>query len=123
MEGMRVISAKVTMATKAGLASLGLVLALAPLLAQQAPTAAPAGNVEKGKALFEGSACGTCHTLAAAETVGEIGPALDHNAKLTHELLVARMKDGQGAMPPYAGQLSDAEIEDVATYVLSAAAK
>ena len=115
------ISAKT--ATKAGIASIGLALAIAPLLAQQAAPAAPAGNAEKGKALFESSACGTCHALAAAESVGEIGPALDHNAKLTHALLVDRMKNGFGAMPPYAGTLSDAEIEDVAAYVTSVAAK
>ena len=115
------ISAKT--AAKASMASLGLALAPAPLLAQQGPAVATAGNVEKGKALFESSACGTCHALAAAETVGEIGPSLDHNAKLTHDLLIDRLKNGQGAMPPYVGLLSEADIEDVTAYVLSVAAK
>jgi mono/diheme cytochrome c family protein len=121
-----VISAKT--AAKWGVPALAVGLAMAPLgqlLAQAAAAPAPAaaGNAEKGKALFENSSCGACHVLSAAGASGEIGPSLDKNALLTHDLLVSRMKNGQGAMPAYAGQLSDADIEDVTAYVLSAAAK
>lgn len=114
-------------AAKWGVPAIALGLAIAPLgqlLAQAAaPAAAPAGNVEKGKTLFENASCGACHILAAAGGAGDIGPSLDHNANLTHDLLVNRVKNGQGAMPPYAGQLSDADVEDVAAFVLASAAK
>lgn len=119
------ISAKA--AAKWSVPALALGLAMTPLgqlLAQaSAPAAAPAGSAEKGKALFENSSCGSCHALAAAGAAGEIGPSLDKNTQLTHDLLVSRVKNGQGAMPAYGGQLSDADVEDVAAYVLSAAAK
>lgn len=110
-------------AAKWGVPALALGLAMVPLGQLLAQAAAPAGNAEKGKALFENSACGSCHVLAAAGAAGEIGPSLDKNANLTHALLVGRVRDGQGAMPPYAGQLSEADIEDVTAYVLSVAAK
>lgn len=128
------ISTKARTVAKLGLISLGLGLSLAPLLARQAPasdadahaghhSAPAAGDAAKGKTVFENASCGTCHALAAAGTVGEIGPSLDHNAKLTHALIVSRVKDGQGAMPPYGGQLSEADIENVAAYILGATAK
>jgi mono/diheme cytochrome c family protein len=126
-----VISAKAKMVAKIGIASLGLSLALAPLLARQAeapaaaaPAAGPAaGNAEKGKAIYETASCGACHNLAAAGGGGDIGPALDKNPNLTHALIVSRVKDGQGAMPPFAGQLSEEDIENVAAYVLGASEK
>lgn len=115
---------------KIGGAALAVMLAMAPLgqlLAQAAASGkAPAGNVgnvDKGKTLFANSVCGACHTLAAAGASGEIGPALDGDANLTHDLIVSRVKDGQGAMPAFGDQLSAADIEDVAAYVLSVAKK
>ena len=112
---------------KPGMVSLVALLALAPvgqLLARQAeaPKAA-AGNAEKGKTVFESASCGVCHALEAAGATGDIGPSLDRNANLTHDLIVSRVTHGQGAMPPLAGTLSEAEIEDVTAYVLSVAAK
>ncbi|MBB5984441.1 c-type cytochrome [Sphingobium lignivorans] len=125
------VSQKARIAGRIGAATLVATLALAPLgqlLAQHEghgghQQAAPAGNAEKGKAVFENAACGACHVLAAAEATGEIGPSLDGNANLTHAFVLSRVRDGQGAMPPYAGQLSDEDIENVTAYVLSAAAK
>ncbi len=110
---------------KLGAVSLVLMMALAPVVAQQAAAPAPGakGNVEKGKAVFESAVCSACHALEAAGAMGEVGPSLDHNANLTHDLIVSRVAKGQGAMPPYGGQLSEADIEDVTAYVLSVAAK
>ena len=51
-----------------------------------------------------------------------MGPNLDE-AKPSKELAVDRVTNGQGGMPPFKGQLSDAEIEAVATYVSSVAGK
>ena len=39
------------------------------------------------------------------------------------ELAVDRVTHGSGAMPPFKGQLSDAQIEAVAEYVSSVAGK
>lgn len=115
-------------------AALALTLAAVPLarLAAQDAAAAPApnagaeaatGNAEKGKAVFETAMCGACHVLAAAEASGPIGPSLDNNPNLTHAFIVERVANGAGAMPPFAGQLSPEEIEDVTAYILSVAAK
>ena len=129
----RVISQNMKMSIKLGGLSLVLGMAIAPVIAQQttapAAAAAPApaptakGDAAKGKAVFDAASCSACHALEAAGAMGEVGPSLDHNAKLTHDLIVARVGKGQGDMPPYAGQLSEADIENVAAYVLSAAAK
>ncbi|MBN8817661.1 MAG: cytochrome c [Sphingomonas sp.] len=129
------MSAKAKTAGATGFLSLGLALALTPagvLFARQAtaPVAAPAAHaaasaetLAKGKTLFDSAVCSSCHTLAAAGASGDIGPSLDQNPNLTHDLIVARVKNGQGAMPPYNGQLSDADVEAVTAYVLSATAK
>lgn len=125
MREWRVISQNMKTGIKLGAVSLILMMALAPVVAQQnaAPAPVAKGDAGKGKAVFESASCSACHALEAAGASGEVGPTLDHNSKLTHDLIVARVAKGQGAMPPYSGQLSEADIEDVAAYVLSAAAK
>lgn len=73
-----------------------------------------------GKAVFASAGCGSCHALADAGSSGNVGPNLD-DAKPDEELVVDRVTNGQGAMPPFKGQLSDAQIQDVAAYVSSVA--
>ena len=52
--------------------------AAAPPPASQGPTpAAPAGDPVKGKAVFAGAPCGSCHTFTPAGSTGKIGPDLD----------------------------------------------
>ena len=68
-----------------------------------------------GAAVFA-SNCGTCHTLAAAGTDGTTGPNLD-DLKPDEETVEAQVRSGGGGMPAFEGQLSDDEIEAVATYV------
>ena len=41
-------------------------------------------------------------------------------AKPSYELVVQRVTNGQGAMPPFKGQLSDKQIADVTAYVVKA---
>ena len=60
--------------------------------------------------------CGACHTLAAAGATGTVGPNLDE-AKPSKELAIDRVTNGQGGMPSFSGQLSEAQIDAVATYV------
>ena len=85
-------------------------------------TAPPAaGDPVAGKEVFLGaSSCGGCHVLADAGTSGTVGPNLDRS-KPSADLVVDRVTNGQGAMPPFSGTLSEQQIADVAAYVSSAA--
>ena len=75
-----------------------------------------------GKAVFVSAGCGSCHTLAAANATGTVGPSLDA-AKPSEALVVDRVTNGMGAMPPFKGQLSAQQIADVAAYVHAATSK
>lgn len=86
-------------------------------------TTEPAGEGDPvaGKEVFLGSsACGGCHTLADAGTSGTVGPNLD-DTQPSADLVVERVTNGQGAMPPFSGSLTPQQIADVAAYVSTAA--
>ncbi|GEM_PF-970573 len=86
------------------------------------PAQAQAGNVDRaaGRALFSDWSCGACHALADAGGTGHVGPAFDGNARLTRDHVVAIVTNGQGAMPAFAGQLTDDEIATLAAYIVAA---
>jgi uncharacterized membrane protein len=75
-----------------------------------------------GAAVFATAACASCHTLGAADAAGTSAPNLD-SARPDAALVVARVTNGQGAMPAYRGKLSDEEIEALAEYVSDAAGR
>jgi mono/diheme cytochrome c family protein len=50
-----------------------------------------------------------------------VGPSLD-SAKPSASLVADRVRNGQGAMPSFAGRLTAVEIDAVAAYVSGAAA-
>jgi len=77
------------------------------------------GDATAGKQVFLTAGCTGCHTLKDANSHGTVGPNLD-DAKPPLSLVVARVTKGQGAMPPFKGQLSDKKIADVAAYVVKA---
>ncbi|MGI8478793.1 MAG: c-type cytochrome [Gaiellaceae bacterium] len=78
------------------------------------------GDPAAGKEVFLGvGGCGSCHTLADAGTTGSIGPNLDEAAP-SLDLALDRVTNGQGAMPPFSGQLTEQQIADVAAYVSGA---
>ena len=81
---------------------------------------APTGDAAAGKEVFATAGCVACHTLADAGSTGTVGPNLDQ-AKPPATLVVQRVTNGKGAMPPFKGQLSEKQIEDVAAYVSSVA--
>jgi len=86
-------------------------------------TPALEGDPVAGKAVFTGSAgCIGCHTLADAGSTGTVGPNLD-DAMPSNELVVDRVTNGQGVMPPFGGTLTEQQIADVAAYVSSVAGK
>lgn len=81
----------------------------------------PAGDPAADKEVFTSAGCTTCHTLADAGSTGTVGPNLDATMP-SYELVVERVTNGSGAMPPFKGTLSDQQIQDVAAYVSSVAA-
>ncbi len=84
------------------------------------PDIEPSGGGEitatEGSEVFAQAGCGSCHTLAAAGSSGTVGPDLDE-VKPSHDLVVDRVTNGQGGMPPFKDQLSDEQIQAVADFV------
>ena len=62
--------------------------------------------------------CGTCHTLKAAGSEGQIGPNLDILKPQIPQTILA-VTNGIGVMPPWKGILTTEEIEAVAHYVFN----
>jgi len=77
------------------------------------------GDPAAGKKTFLSAGCVGCHTLKDANATGTVGPNLDQ-AKPDYRLATARVTNGKGAMPSFKGQLSDQQIADVASYVVTA---
>ena len=78
------------------------------------------GGAADGAAVFASAGCGNCHTLAAANASGAVGPNLDE--LMPDEATVeAQVKSGGGGMPSFEDQLSPEEIQAVAEYVSSSA--
>jgi cytochrome c553 len=75
------------------------------------------GDAAAGAEVFASAGCVSCHTLAAANATGTIGPNLDE-AKPSADLVVERVTNGAGAMPSFADRLSEQQIQDVAAYVV-----
>jgi cytochrome c2 len=71
-----------------------------------------------GAEIFADKGCGGCHTLAAANSTGTIGPDLD-DLKPSYAAVVHQVTNGGGGMPRFKGQLSAAQISAVAHYVAS----
>ena len=69
----------------------------------------------QGQAVFTEN-CGSCHTLSRAGTNGQVGPNLD-SVNLKPADVEAIVRSGSGAMPSFEGNLSDAEIAEVAKFV------
>ena len=86
---------------------------------EELPAMKLTGDATAGKALFASAGCKGCHTLADAGATGTVGPNLD-DAKPAKDLVITRVTKGMGAMPPFAGQLTDQQIADVAAYVVQA---
>jgi mono/diheme cytochrome c family protein len=87
----------------------------AAVAAGASPYAASAStSAPDGKALFK-SNCGSCHTLAAAGTNGQVGPDL---GKVKHPAtaIEAIMKAGPGVMPSFSG-MAAAQRKAIAAFV------
>jgi mono/diheme cytochrome c family protein len=84
-----------------------------------AASTTPAADPAAGKALFP-AACGGCHVLAAAGTVGTVGPNLDesnHSLAFVLDRVTNGNTDHRGVMPAFAASLTAQQIRDIAAYV------
>ena len=88
----------------------------APTTTEEAPPEAE-GDAAAGEAVYAEAGCGGCHTLEAAGSSGSVGPNLDESQP-DHALVVERVTNGAGAMPAFADQLDETQIQDVAAYVV-----
>ena len=66
--------------------------------------------------------CASCHTLAAANATGMVGPNLD-DLQPTLQAAQEQITNGGGGMPAFADTLSAKQIEAVAKYVVDNAGK
>ena len=88
------------------------------------PTASGSGGATaapNGKAIFTAN-CASCHTLKDAGASGAVGPNLDQ-LKPPAAVVQHQVEVGGGAMPPFKGTLTPAEIAAVSKYVASVAGK
>jgi len=110
---------------QAGLAALFLALGagFAGVAAAPGASAADADTLTQGRQLFTDWGCGSCHVLKDAGGAGHVGPALDGDANLSKTFVANRILNGQGAMPGFAGAMTDEEIAVLAEYVVEAAQK
>lgn len=82
-------------------------------------------KMDLGKRVFTQMAvpsCGVCHTLHDAGTSGTIGAKLEELQPDAMRVATA-VRKGLGVMPPYAGKLTEEQIEAVAYYVSVASRK
>jgi len=82
----------------------------------QSTRTTPAKKGPDGGQVFASAGCGGCHTLAAANSGGNVGPNLD-DLKPDFATVQNQVQNGGGGMPSFGGDLSPAEIDAVARYV------
>ncbi|MBJ7470780.1 MAG: cytochrome c [Solirubrobacteraceae bacterium] len=73
-----------------------------------------------GDQIFKDANCSSCHTLAAADAKGAIGPNLDE-VKPSADTVKEYVTNGEGSMPAFSGRLSAAQIQAVSDYVAEVA--
>jgi mono/diheme cytochrome c family protein len=86
------------------------------------PRAAGSTATSEGAAVFADAGCGGCHALSAARSNGTVGPSLDA-LKPSADRVARQVTQGGRGMPAFGNQLTNGEIDAVATYVAEAAAK
>lgn len=88
-------------------------------------TPAIAGDATAGAKIFSAN-CASCHAggnnvVNGVKTLKK--DALDKYEMNSLEAITTQVNNGKNAMPAFKGRLTDAQIDDVATYVLSQAEK
>jgi cytochrome c2 len=78
------------------------------------------GSSSAGAKVFASAGCGSCHTLGAAKSNGQIGPNLDV-IKPTRDVVIRQVESGGSGMPSFKGKLSRRQINELASFVSSSA--
>ncbi len=110
----------------------GLVVAAAVFAAVALATAGDDGQRPRtvaaarstGAAVFARMGCASCHTLAAADATGDIGPSLDERLPnhTRDSLRAVIVTPPAGSMMPddFGARMSDAELDTLVAYLLAA---
>jgi mono/diheme cytochrome c family protein len=94
---------------------------VAAVSGQGGSAAPPSALGTDGKTIFTAE-CASCHTLAAAQATGTIGPNIDQ-LKPSEAIAKHQVEVGGSVMPAFKGKLSAAQIASVAKFVASSAGK
>ena len=123
-EGQDADDISIYIAKCSGNAHCGVTAARASAAPGGGTTTTAQGGAAKpdGKAIFASAGCGSCHTLKAAASTGNVGPNLD-SLKPSEPTVEKQVTNGGGGMPPFKGQLTAAQIKAVAAYVAASAGK
>lgn len=78
------------------------------------------GDSPAGESVWAEAGCGGCHTLAAAGSTGTTGPSLDI-LQPDLDAVVEKITSGDNH-PDFADRLSEQQIADLATYLVSSTA-
>jgi mono/diheme cytochrome c family protein len=120
------MSRRVAVPFAAGLAAaaVAFVVVLLATSGGEAKTTAAAAAPARGRAVFARMGCGSCHTLKAAGSHGQIGPPLD--AALAHHtrasLRAKISKPGPGSVMPqdFARRMSAADLTALVGFLVAA---
>ena len=97
--------------------TLAMLLAAAALSAQT-PAAAPAGNAQNGRKLFESDGCYQCHGREAQGGLGT-GPRLAPKP-IAYTAVQKYIRQPTGQMPPYTAKVvSDKDLADIYAFLQS----
>jgi cytochrome c553 len=99
-------------------ATAAIAVALVPLLAGCGGSGG--GSSSPGGKVFASAGCGTCHTLSAAGSKGQVGPNLDE-LKPDASTVAHQVRTGGNGMPSFGSKLSTKQIAQVAAFVSSSA--
>jgi mono/diheme cytochrome c family protein len=91
-----------------------------PAATTGAVTVPAEADVTAGARVFADQGCGSCHTLAAVGSDGQVGPDLDA-LRPTYERIRSKVVAGGGVMPSYRDLLTTEQIRDVAAFVATRA--
>jgi uncharacterized cupredoxin-like copper-binding protein/cytochrome c2 len=75
------------------------------------------GDPVAGATVFQQAGCGSCHTLKAAGSTGDVGPNLDQVAPLEQDVITNVTYGNAMGMPAFSPQFSSTQIQNVAAYV------
>ncbi len=77
-------------------------------------------QAQTGPQIFDSANCASCHTLAAEDASGTIGPNLDER-KPGADRVAEFVRTGAAGMPSFKSRLTPEQIDTLAAYVAEAA--